>query len=55
MLEKDWDEELGKVKRTHPNSKRLNNFLMKRVIEVNDITFQEEMNVSSRQLKKKRG
>jgi len=27
ILEKDWDEEHGKVKRTHPNSQKINNFL----------------------------
>ncbi len=31
VLAKDWDEVQGKVKRSHPNSTRLNNFLMKKL------------------------
>lgn len=39
VLEKDWDKINGQAKRTHPNSKRLNNFLMKKLTEANDLYF----------------
>lgn len=42
VFEKDWDNVACKVKKTHPNFKQLNNFLMKRMIEVNDIYFNAE-------------
>jgi len=29
VFEKDWDKVKGKVKRTHPNFQKLNNFLLK--------------------------
>lgn len=53
VLEKDWDEEMGKVKRTHPNSKRFNTFLMKKIAEANDISLQDNENITSGQLKRK--
>jgi len=39
VLEKDWDKVVGKVKRTHPNYRKLNNFLMKKLTEANDVYF----------------
>lgn len=39
VLEKDWDKCSGIAKRTHPNSKKLNNFLMKKLTEANDLYF----------------
>ena len=39
ILEKDWDKTASTVKRSHPNYKKLNNFLMKKLIEANDIYF----------------
>ena len=36
LLEKDWDKVAGKAKRSHPNHKKLNNFLMKKLTEAND-------------------
>jgi integrase len=53
ILEKDWDEALGKVKRTHPNSKKVNNFLMKKLTEANDISFEANDRISSKGMKKK--
>ncbi|TYQ00222.1 site-specific recombinase XerD [Tenacibaculum adriaticum] len=53
ILEKDWDCENGKVKRTHPNHKKINNFLMKKIIEANDISFEVNNKISSKELKKK--
>lgn len=53
VLDKDWDEELGKVKRTHPNSKKLNNFLMKKLIEANNIALEVNDKITSKEIKKK--
>lgn len=53
VLEKDWDDEKGKVKRTHPNSLKVNNFLMKKLIEANDISFDLTDHISSKEIKKK--
>lgn len=53
VLEKDWDDEKGKVKRTHPNSFKVNNFLMKKLIEANDISFEVTGDMSSKEMKKK--
>lgn len=53
ILEKDWDEELGKVKRTHPNSQKLNNFLMKKLIEANNIALDVNDKITSKEIKKR--
>ena len=53
ILEKDWDSENSKVKRTHINYKKINNFLMKKIIEANDISFEVNGTISSKELKKK--
>jgi integrase len=53
ILEKDWDKIQGKAKRTHPNSKRLNNFLMKKLIEANDIYFDSKSKITTKQAKQK--
>ncbi len=53
ILEKDWDSENSKVKRTHLNYKKINNFLMKKIIEANDISFEVSETISSKELKKK--
>jgi len=53
VLEKDWDEVQGKVKRTHQNSRKLNNFLMKKLTEANDISFEINDGISSKEMKKK--
>ena len=52
VLEKDWDEEKGLVRRTHPNSQKLNNYLLKKLTQANDIIFLEDK-VSSKEIKKK--
>jgi len=51
VLEKDWDENHGKVKKTHSNAKRLNNFLMKKLTEANDLVFEANDGISSLQMK----
>lgn len=38
----DWDEENARVKKSHPNSKRLNNFLLQKLADANDITIEAE-------------
>ncbi|WP_373056435.1 phage integrase SAM-like domain-containing protein [Zunongwangia sp. H14] len=53
IFEKDWDDVAGKAKGTHPNSKMLNNFLMKKLTEVNDIYFNSEKSITPKQLKQK--
>ncbi|KKN35683.1 hypothetical protein LCGC14_0781110, partial [marine sediment metagenome] len=53
VLEKDWDEKLGKIKKTHPNSNRLNNFLMQKLTEANNLVFETNDGISSLQMKNK--
>lgn len=53
ILEKDWDEVNSRVKKTHPNSKRINNFLLKKFTEVNDLSFETNGKISSKELKQK--
>ncbi len=53
VFEKDWDKTAGKVKRTHPNYKKLNNFLMKKLTEVNDIYFESKDRITPKQIKQK--
>jgi len=36
ILKADWDAKAGRVKRSHPNHARLNNFLLKKLSEAND-------------------
>ncbi|KYG79343.1 integrase [Roseivirga seohaensis] len=54
--EKDWNPELSNVRKSYPNSARLNNLLLKRLSEVNDSMLESETlnkDVSSREVKKK--
>ncbi|NJW52731.1 MULTISPECIES: tyrosine-type recombinase/integrase [Salinimicrobium] len=53
VFEKDWDKTAGKVKRTHPNYRKLNNFLMKKLTEVNDIYFESKDRITPKQIKQK--
>lgn len=56
ILEKDWDKDLGKVKKSHPNSARLNNFLLKKMTKVDSIALEAEgagEYVSSKEIKNK--
>jgi integrase len=41
----DWDEKLQRVKKSHPNSTRLNNLLIKKLAEANDKLIQIESEV----------
>jgi len=53
VLAKDWDEVQGKVKRSHPNSTRLNNFLMKNLTEAQDVVFETNNKISTNEIKNK--
>jgi len=46
ILEKDWDWVVGKAKKSHPNSVRLNNYLGKELVKANDILL--EVNSANR-------
>jgi integrase len=52
VFEKDWDKVSGKAKGSHPNHKKLNNFLMKKLTEANDLYFDsKEKSITPRQIK----
>ncbi|APS40733.1 tyrosine-type recombinase/integrase [Salegentibacter sp. T436] len=53
ILEKDWDETSKKVKKTHPNHKKLNYFLNKKITEAQDLYFHSEDDLTPRQIKNK--
>ena len=56
VLEKDWNQDLSKVKKSHPNSVRLNNLLRKKLAEANDAALDAETkneDITSREIKKK--
>ncbi len=53
ILEKDWDETLKKVKKSHPNHKKLNYFLNKKMTEAQDLYFHSEDDLTPRQIKNK--
>lgn len=43
ILEMDWDETKGLAKKSHPNSARLNNMLLKKLTEAHDVTLEIEL------------
>lgn len=54
IKEKDWDERNRKVKTSHPNSARLNNHILKKLSEANDLLIEKETTsqfASSKQIK----
>jgi integrase/recombinase XerD len=56
LNEDDWDETLQRVKKSHPNSARLNNFILKKLSEANDHSLELETQktyVSSQSVKQK--
>ncbi|QMU65533.1 MAG: tyrosine-type recombinase/integrase [Flavobacteriaceae bacterium] len=53
VLEKDWDSASGRVKKSHPNSKRLNNFLLKKLTETNNIVFDTDDKMTTVEVKNK--
>ncbi|MFN4247901.1 MAG: phage integrase SAM-like domain-containing protein [Flavipsychrobacter sp.] len=42
IKESDWDKKNGKVKKSHPNSTRLNNYLLKKLAEANENSLELE-------------
>src|ERR1035438_630658 len=42
IKESDWDKTAQRVKKSHPNSVRLNNFLIKKLSEANDNSLELE-------------
>src|ERR1700744_2350292 len=42
VTEKDWDKENQRVRKSHPNATRLNNYLIKRLSEANDKALEVE-------------
>jgi integrase len=44
ILEKDWDETKQRVKKTHPNATRFNNFIIKKLAEATDTAVELETN-----------
>ncbi|MFK7813378.1 MAG: phage integrase SAM-like domain-containing protein [Maribacter sp.] len=56
IFSKDWNEGIGKVKKSHPNSARLNNFLLKKLTEADNVAIEADGSkdyVSSKDIKKK--
>jgi integrase len=54
--EKDWDQVLSKVRKSHPNSGRLNGLLLKKLSEANELLLESESSStpnSSKQIKNK--
>lgn len=51
ILEKDWDSQLCKVKKSHPNSARLNNALIKKMAEASDMILETESSDESKSAK----
>lgn len=52
----DWDNDKLRVKKSHPNSTRLNNFISKKLVEANDRLLEletQKSDVSARAVKKK--
>lgn len=47
ILAKDWDEVNSRVKRSHPNSARLNNLLLKKLAAANDIALEADTTTDS--------
>jgi hypothetical protein len=54
VAENQWDETTQRVKKSHPNSARLNNFILKKLAEANDTLLElqtQKEDVSSRAVK----
>ncbi|MAU17532.1 MAG: integrase [Muricauda sp.] len=53
VLEKNWDKTAGRVKNNHPNSKRVNIHLIKKLAEANDLFLNTENALTAKQAKQK--
>jgi len=47
VLQKDWDEDRQRVKKSHPNSVRINNYLVSKLTEVENLNFELEKQEAS--------
>lgn len=53
IFENDWDKKLERVKKSHPNYKKLNYSLIKKISEAQDLYFHSEDDLTPRQIKNK--
>ncbi|QDO95255.1 tyrosine-type recombinase/integrase [Formosa sediminum] len=53
VLEKDWDSDKGFAKKSHPNYSRLNNFILKKLNEANNVYFATEESLTPKLAKRK--
>ena len=56
ILERDWDATAQRVRKSHPNATRLNNFILKKLAEANDTTLEldtQHKDVSADGIKRK--
>jgi len=56
IKQRDWDKEEKRVKKSHPNSKRINNLLIKKLAEANDKVLELEIDqrgITSKEIKDK--
>ena len=53
ILEKDWDKDLSILRKSHPNYKKLNNFLLKKLTEANDLYFDSKEALTTIEAKEK--
>jgi len=53
VLAKHWDKNSGKIKKSHPNAAMLNNFLLKKLTEANDLYLNSKETLSPKEAKEK--
>ena len=53
VLEKNWNSDLGQVKKSHPNSARVNNYLLKKLTKANDVVYDANDIITSKEVKRK--
>ena len=53
VLEKNWDFDRGQVKKSHPNSARVNNYLLKKLTKANDVVYDANDVITSKEVKRK--
>ncbi len=56
ILEKDWNKDLCKVKKSHPNSTRLNNYLLTKLAEAESIVLEADISsnhITSKEIQQK--
>lgn len=56
ILEKNWNSSAGLAKNSHPNSKRLNNFLLKKLLEAREVALEigtQDSHETASQIKKR--